>query len=184
MNPIEACVLPLKTDAMASAVEAAVDQIARVLAALEAAGWDLNVAAPRGNSLRDRKEDYMRKNAKRNFFASVTKRVETHNYRIDAPSIVEKCVESECRYMAAVAENAAEQYDLFVAKLCKKVGPVVDASLTGSHVWGYSLLTVEKADGTAETWQTQQIINQSIYGLLFNQWPTRKLKPARTRKAA
>jgi hypothetical protein len=51
-----------------------------------------------------------------------------------------------------------------------------DASITGTHIWGHSVLTVTLPNGTVERWKTQQIVNQSKLGLLFNQWPSRKMK--------
>ena len=49
-----------------------------------------------------------------------------------------------------------------------------------------SLLSAQEAhthaDGTTHQWRTEMIINVSKLGALFNQWPTRKLKPAK-RKA-
>ena len=43
-------------------------------------------------------------------------------------------------------------------------------------MWGYSVLTVTKEDGSVERWKTQQIMNISVLGLLFAQWPSRKMK--------
>jgi hypothetical protein len=83
---------------------------------------------------------------------------------------------AEERFVAAAIELAATQYVAFVAKLVGKIGAVDSATLAGSHVWGYSILTVTKSDGSSERWQTQQIVNQSKLGTLFNQWPSRKVK--------
>jgi hypothetical protein len=68
------------------------------------------------------------------------------------------------------------QYTAFIQKLEGKVGAHTAAALDGSHVWGFSILTVTKADGTVEKWKTEQIINVSVLGKVFNQWPSRKVK--------
>ena len=83
--------------------------------------------------------------------------------------------EEIARFIKNSKEEAAAQYDAFVAKLIRKIGVVETAELTGNHVWSYSYLNVTKADGTKESWKTQMIVNVSKLGKLFNQWPTRKV---------
>ena len=81
----------------------------------------------------------------------------------------------EERFVQSAMEMAAAQYDAFVDQAGGKIGKCDAASLAGSHVWGHSILTVAKGE-TVERWKTQQIVNQSVLGTVFNQWPTRKLK--------
>ena len=80
------------------------------------------------------------------------------------------------RFVAARKEQAAAEYDAFIAKLVKKIGPVVTAELDGNHVWSHSILTVVLKSGEQQRWKTQQITNISKYGKHFNQWPSRKMK--------
>lgn len=80
------------------------------------------------------------------------------------------------RFIDDAARMASEQYTLFIRKLEEKVGVHVSATLEGSHVWGYSTLTVTLADGSIQLWRTQQIVNVSKLGKLYNQWPSRKVK--------
>lgn len=80
------------------------------------------------------------------------------------------------KFIQAAKADAAAQYEAFVAKLQQKIGEVKNATLKGNHVWSYSILTVEKPDGTVEHWKTQMIINVSKLGKMFNQFPTRKVK--------
>ena len=80
------------------------------------------------------------------------------------------------RWIDQCADAADADYSAFISKLTAKVGDVVTADLAGDHVWSHSVLTVERADGSVERWKTQRIINTSVHGLLFNQWPTRKVK--------
>ena len=182
-NPITAAVMPLKDAAIGRAEREARDLIAHIWAKIVEAGRDLNAAAPYPNSLRDGRNAYIAKKNRRALWSRLTKRDESvrATYRMNEPVIVVQNVEAEERFVSEMREQAGLQYDAFVAKLCAKIGDVVSAELSGSHVWGYSVLTVTKADGSVERWQTQQIVNQSVLGTLFNQWPTRQLK---TRKAA
>lgn len=175
MNPIEAAVAPLKTDAIARAEKDARDLIARRLKLLEEAGWDVNVVAPYPTSMMDRAR-YVEAKRRHEAFCAIT---EDNNprgargwrgpdFRKPAPERIERFVEEAKRF-------AGQQYDAFVLKLTAKIGACDSATLEGNHVWGHSILTVAKGE-TAERWKTQQIVNCSVHGLLFNQWPTRKVK--------
>lgn len=188
MGIISAAVSHLKEPSMERAEEAARSLAERYMIGLEAAGWDVNVAYPMPKSTMSRL-DYQPLMARHNLAKRLTTYDNERNggcrnpraphYRTWSPEAVE-------RLAAEAREQAAHQYDAFVAKLVGKVeadGPVVEAILTGEHVWGHSILTVCHADGTTHQWRTEMIINVSKLGTLFNQWPTRKLKPAK-RKAA
>ncbi|NNM65708.1 MAG: hypothetical protein HKL99_14085 [Burkholderiales bacterium] len=70
------------------------------------------------------------------------------------------------------AEAMAANFDAYVSKLERKVGPCDSADIDGRDPWRGSTLTVRKAD-KIETWKTTQILNVSSLGKLFNQWPTR-----------
>lgn len=88
------------------------------------------------------------------------------------------CAEAEARFIKAAKEEANVSFDKYVAKMISKIGDVDSAELSNvyaNNVWGYSILTVVK-DGVKTNWKTQQIINCSKLGNLFNQWPTRKMK--------
>ena len=175
MNPIELAVLPLKQAAIDASVEYATNLIAKIHTDLEKHGWDLDKAAPRGNSFRDGRNEYIQKNAKHNLYESVTAFVNGCT-RPGEPHFRQKSVEREQSFIERAKKGAAESYDMYVGKLISKVGEVKDAKLDGGFVWSLSYLTVTKLDGSIEKWKTQQIINVSKLGTLFNQWPTRKVK--------
>lgn len=79
-------------------------------------------------------------------------------------------------YVEKARQAASDAHDAFVAKLTAKIGaPVLSASLKGSHVWDFSDLTVE-IEGGRQVWRTQMIVNCSVLGKLFNQWPSRQVK--------
>ena len=87
-----------------------------------------------------------------------------------------KSASGEAAYIARAIEAAVCSYDQWVSKLSAKVGEASKAELAiSSSVWGNSILTVTKQDGSVR-WKTQMIINCSVHGKVFNQWPTRLIK--------
>lgn len=180
MNHIEAAVLPLKTDAVERAEKEARHYIARVADILAQHDWDLNAAAPypsyHQTKTMTRLEIEVAK-GRHNSFSMLTTYADGHRYHgmPNRPNY-RKMDEAACeRFVQNSKAEAAAQYDLFVAKLVKKIGACDSATLEGNHVWGHSILTVTKGE-TVERWKTQQIVNTSVLGKLFNQWPTRKVK--------
>lgn len=173
-HPVAAAVLPLRTEAIERAEADARDHVARLVGALEAAGWNLDAVAPRPNSLRDSREKYLSAQRRRGQFSAVTTFVAATS-RYGEPELRARCPEREARFIEAAKEAAGVQYDAFVAKLVEKVGACDAAAISGSHVWGHSILTVTKGD-QVEKWKTQQIVNVSKLGTLFNQWPSRKMR--------
>jgi len=175
-NPIAAAVAPIKDLAIARAEQDATNFIARLLANLEAANWDLNVVAPRPLNSDDR-ATYLAKSRKIGQYQSITTYSPDQTFRrVSDPYYRVRSETAEALFVKTAKELAAQQYDTFVEKLIHKIGAVETASLHGEHVWGHSILTVAKADGSTERWKTQQIVNVSKLGTLFNQWPSRKVK--------
>lgn len=172
-NPIEIAVMPLKDDAIESAQKYAERTIELVKQDLSENGWDLNAVAPYPSS-RQGRLSYSMALAKHRLYTSVTRSV-TGSYMFNKPDIVRMDEEAVDRFIGQAKKDAAFQYDAFVAKLVSKIGPCDNAALKGSHVWGSSILTVTKG-GLVEKWKTQQIINVSKLGKVFNQWPSRKMK--------
>ena len=175
MSIIESAVMPLKSEAIERAEQEANRVIARVISEMESANWDLSVAAPRPNSRLSRNE-YARLMSRHDLFRSLTTYTGDGTRRPNEPEYRARSIEAEQRFITAAKQDAAVQYDLFVAKLAEKAGEATGAVLNGSHIWGYSILTVTKANGAVERWKTQMIINVSKLGKLFNQFPTRKIK--------
>jgi hypothetical protein len=182
-NPIEAAVMPLKAEAQDRAEQVARLLIAKVYAELEAAEWKINVVAPYPQSMRDSRKVYHEKKARQVFVTSLTTMFFPNGDKMnpvitrwdDMEFIVRKDDEAVERIVKRVRADAATQYDAFVAKLVQKVGAHDAATLVGSHVWGHSILTVQRGP-VSERWKTQMIINVSKLGKLFNQFPTRKVK--------
>lgn len=173
MNPIEEAVMPLKTEAIARAEKDAKELIARVKKHLAECGWNLDTAAPRPNTNMGR-ITYMMKMGTHNLYASITEPTWATRSLRD-PDTRRPSAKREARFIKDAMELAAAQYDAFVRKLVDKIGACDGATLHGSHVWGHSFLVVTKGP-TVERWKTQQIVNVSKLGKIFNQWPSRKLK--------
>lgn len=176
-NAIEAAVLPLKSDALARAEQEARKLIEKVRTELEAGDWDINAVASWPKNIWA--HDYKAQCARTKLFQGLTKNDPAKGYQIsngrDPLYVVMNDAAAE-KLVESLKAEAAAQYDAFVAKLTTKIGEVETAELAGNHVWGYSVLTVTKADGSVERWKTQQIVNYSKNHLPFNQWPTRKVK--------
>jgi|SRR5262245_452341 len=175
-HPVEQAILPLKADAIKRAQTEARALLDKIMTDLAAHNWDVNAAAPRPNGNMGR-EQYRRMHSKHALYLSVTAYApDQTSRRLNDPHYRQPSPDHEARFVKGACEDAAIQYDAFVAKLVGKIGACDSAALAGSHVWGHSILTVLKADGIVERWKTQQIVNQSKLGTLFNQWPSRKLK--------
>ena len=94
MNIVEKAVSHLKDEAVERATQNAVELIDTVLAELEAADWDLNVAAPRAKNVYDRKT-YVSMNAKHTLYGSIatyTKTSLSRNRPILRVDIVLGCI--------------------------------------------------------------------------------------------
>lgn len=171
-EPVGAAVAPLKADAMQRAADEAAKQVAAIRKALEEAGWNLAVAAPVPQGVPRHSYEVQEALKRRDTFRRFS--------RLENPAAGNGKVtwgpDLVARHIQNARALAAQQYDLFTIKLVGKVGPIVSCTLEGSHVWGYSTLTATKADGTVERWRTQQIVNVSSLGLLYPQWPTRKVR--------
>ena len=76
-------------------------------------------------------------------------------------------------------DNAVKEAELnyldYITKLENKIGVTVKTATLVGNLWSGSILTVATTEGT-QRWNTKIIINQSKYGKLFNQFPSRKLK--------
>ena len=173
---IAQAVAPLKVPAVEEAVARASHHIETLVTQYQTT--DLNVVAPFPNSLRMSKRQYIEAKAKRSHLQAILKPVQ-HGYGAHDPIILERDPEREQRYLDGVRAAVSAEFDAYVAKLEGKVGQgVLEATVSGNYLWQGSTLTVRKAEGV-EQWHTQQIVNVSVLGKLFNQWPTRLLASKR-----
>lgn len=173
-NPIGKAVEPLRIDAINKAEQKSLEIIENIKKLLSDNNNNLDIIAPYPKS-NIGKNEYLQALQKRKNIQMVTKpRFSVRN--MSDPNIVDICQNKIEDFINTNKELAAQQYDSFVKKLISKIGDVKEANLIGNHVWAESFLTVTKLDDTKEVWKTQQIVNISKLGTLFNQWPTRKIK--------
>jgi hypothetical protein len=144
------------------------------VAALEKAGWDLNVVAPEPKSGYG-SEAYKMAQARRAVYTSITKAKTTYR-KPNEPDIRELNQAMVDRYINQAVQAAEDDYRAFMQKMIEKIGkPVVKATMTGS-IWRNAVLTVATNDGEEQVWNTQMIINYSKYQRAYNQFPSRRKK--------
>lgn len=175
-TPVRIAVEPLLKDAEDAAAIAANEIIQKAMTDLESHGWDVEKCAPWPSSVGFKfgTPEYHSMKSKHTLYRSLTRAVNP-SYVIGAPDIVVADQERHALFVKEARRNAAHQYESFICKLEDKIGGHSEAVLEGSHIWGYSILTVTTPEGV-QRWKTQTIINVSKLGKLFNQYPSRKVK--------
>ena len=175
LTPIRRAVEPLKEQAVLYAKEAAQTAIRHYTNDLINSNNDIDVAAPiaRPDTPRWKRLPMQYRRA---VFLEITKRRNpTRGMNSEEPNYADICKTGVNTYINRRMRETAEQYEAFIDKLEKKVGPHKSAILTGDHVWGCSILEIEFSDGRVEKWKTNQIDNISKFGKPFYQWPSRKV---------
>lgn len=174
-HPVALAVEPSREEAVERTKQFAKSQVEAMTEELAKVENDLEKCAPYPTT---RKHgygwQYDRALSKHRMFSSIVKHRKSCG-RPHEPCFVDVSPERVEQFIQHAAERAALDYDAFIVKLCGKIGQCDSAELNGSHVWGHSHLFVVKGD-VKETWKTQQIINCSKLGKVFNQWPSRKVK--------
>lgn len=169
---IAAAVAPLKVGAQDHAEKLAAQVYAAMLKALHASQYNLEVVAPYPKATMG-KAAYRAALARRSAFQRLFVTDAARRFD-DRTTFLTVDVRKLAQYLKDEREAAGVSFDAYVAKLEGKVGQgVTAASIEGRQLWQGSTLIVAKGD-TIERWHTQQIINCSVLGTLFNQWPTRK----------
>jgi hypothetical protein len=177
-NPIAGAIAPQKTECVDRAEQAYVNYVENTIKPLLAEhGYDLQKAAPYPSSLRESRTSYTFKLNKRREIEAITESVPSQRCRHHGDPQPVRI--SSARYASMrqkVRKAAGESFDAYVAKLTAKVGSGVVAASVVGFLWQHSILTVTMADSSVQNWRTQQIINVSCLGKVFNQWPTRRMK--------
>lgn len=150
----------------ARAAKMATAQVDQAMLTLKEADWSLDKAAPLPDQSA-RNEVHMQVNEKRAFLINLT----------DGKG--DKRTESESRreiYVKRAEENAHTAYMAWVAKMIDKIGKTVEKATMDGSPWTGSTLSVTTHDGEEQVWDNKMIINQSKYQVLFNQFPSRRIK--------
>ncbi len=169
---------PLRIKAIAEAKANAEEVVEEVSKKVAKHKGDINIIAPVPEVDYSRRQNDEEKamNARRSsimrFAVVIEKDPMTGN-----PLKVKMSKELCAQYIALRMDAAEQEFISFMYKLVAKVGGVKSAELKEQRgVWGLSHLTVVTDAGVTEVWKTQQIVNRSVHGTYFNQWPTRKIK--------
>jgi len=94
--------------------------------------------------------------------------------RVSATSVVRSSDPLELsaeRVAAAAANYAADIVEAVVAKAEAKLGLLADAKVISANGNGFTIVGTK--DGRAVRIEQERIVNVSVKGLLFNQWPAR-----------
>jgi hypothetical protein len=177
-SPIFKAVLPLKEEAMEYARKNAVQQVEVRRGVMEKFGWDIDAAAPRPIPTKTTGWGRDQKVVVQGDSKKVTEEKNGRRFALLAicdggEGIVRFSQAAATRFVEGAMKEAAVDFDAFVSKLDNKVQAHDTAEIEG-RPWIGSIITITKGDVT-ERWHTQQIINYSVYGKPYNQWPTRLL---------
>lgn len=171
-NPIFAAIAPQRSAAILRAQEFTRERLEQFVQRFPVGG-NFKELAPRPDSFRTGRQQYKTMMAFRNLALHVVV-VKNGSWPEYTETVVGPNYAGIDRLVEEAGEEAAASFDAYVAKLTEKVGECDSASVLG-YLWLESILTVKKGE-TVERWKTQQILNFSVYGKAFNQWPTRKVK--------
>lgn len=185
MGIVEKAIESLRSKAVKTAERNAHEFLDGLSAKLRAVGWDLDklvplVAHPVSQGLKYSHPDYGKvkraheeSTAQRNVYLNIFYREKVNTSAVilrSDPAFTDRFVRNAIR-------DANYEFDVFLFKMVKKIGNAVKAEVTEQYgLMHFSLLKVTLENGTEQTWKTQQIVNYSVLGKAFNQWPTRMTK--------
>lgn len=160
---------------VARAEELYMERLVSMRSKLAAAGMDLDIVAPYPRSdvgRRDYRTAIAIRNAYSHYFVADTK---GRGYRMPKdPYIVIEKPDAEAKCRAEARQDANACFDSYLFKLAGKIAKPIKQATYRGHLWDGSELSVVCEDDETQVWKTRCIINVSVYGKLFNQWPTRR----------
>jgi vacuolar-type H+-ATPase subunit H len=123
---------------------------------------------------------------KRQLFLRLATRIGPRQSLPSRTSTYEVTPEAERSFIDQAEHQAEANYQAYVDKMRRKIakyettsGPITSVtahSIVGrGDLWGGSTINIRFGDGTLQRWNTKRIVNISVYGMLFNQWPTRQI---------
>jgi hypothetical protein len=170
---------------VARAEEQSIQGLKMMRSRLADVGMDLTKVAPRPNSWKMGKREYRQAMNLRNRYLYAFKPVPLKDphpvYQMtaiairDLPEVVAEKPDAEPYIRGCAKRDANALFDAFLLKMAGKIGPACTAARLDGIIWDGCTVTATLADGSSQVWTTKCILNQSIYGKLFNQWPTRRV---------
>lgn len=80
--------------------------------------------------------------------------------------------------VAQVRDGAKSSYRKFIMKMTQKIGQAVESAefseWSRTDPWDFTSMTIVTKTGETQVWYTKVIVNYSVYGMAFNQFPTRR----------
>lgn len=174
---ITEAIKPMKESAITLAENRMKAVIDKTLEGLQATNWDRKLYAPLSKSFNISKTQYRQEREKYYFVQRITKSLKPC-LSPNEPDFCEISQEGIAKLMKDAKEEAGFTFEKFTCKLSQKIGENVVSvkAYAKEELWTESLITVTDETGTVSTWKTKQIVNCSVYGKLFFQWPTRVVK--------
>jgi hypothetical protein len=183
---IKTAIEPMRSAASELATQQSIEQIERLTSALEANDWNITEIVNK----RFRNASFGKRKEVAAPFKMITAiddaRMEDVPYTIRSrvqymnvrPDFRVRDDHMEMAFIRQAQKDAESSFDAYAAKMVSKVGDdVVDAKLEcKGNAWVRSTLVVTRKDGSIERWNTTMIVNFSVHGKAFNQFPTRKAK--------
>lgn len=190
---VDAAIAPVRAKLREAFDQKLHDQYNAISARLQANDMDLTKAFPYPDSSKLSRAQYATalrgREAAQRWFTADPARPTYRKDRTD-PEYVKPIRSDEERkaYIARRAEELAdESYKDYVGKLTGKISeasggkPVTGVTHRAGHdLWDWSMLEVHLEGGETVRLQTQQIINVSVLGTPYNQWPTRVVGAKKT----
>lgn len=189
---VDTAIAPIRDQMRAAYDTKLQEQYQTVKARLEANGMDFNKAFPRPSSSGMSRAQYVtarrtREAAEQWVSPDPDK---PRPYRFEDPNYVKPKHTDEQR-RAVIDQKAKElaqmAYKDYVGKLSGKIKdaangvPVADVShRMGQDLWDWSVLDAKLENGETLHFQTKQILNISVLGTPYNQWPTRLIGAKKT----
>lgn len=179
LEKVRTAILPMKEKAEEAAVSILKRRIAETLETLgRYYAWDRYKMQPYPNSLKMGRVEYMENLSKYRFLSEITT-ADKATRMMHEPDFCKADEKKIARALETARVLAGNTFEAYACKLAKKVGTDVvaaDAVSEGNDLWQASTLQTYHADGTFTAWATKTIVNCSVYGKLFLQFPTRKRK--------
>ena len=188
---IKAAIEPMRQAAIEYSKGRAAAEVESAIRALDKTDWDLTpIVNQRLRFVRGNVGEYQRRQIAGQMFKAITAQdVKRIN---DLPSAVKRIrdysivpdyrlrdEDREEHFIEMSAKDAEQSFDAYAAKMVGKIGEDVMAAelkCGSGNVWTRSTLIVTRKDGSVEKWNTSMIVNFSVHGKMFNQFPTRKAK--------
>jgi len=175
-------------------------RLKHLTSALESCGMDLDRYAPPAYTLKNcSRREYSMARAKRSHAEQYFGMTAETQAALAAcrtvfsrpPYIVALHPGAHAKLATLAAREADIAFDGYIVKLAGKIEATLPEEtkainspvpvrvrsvvLNGAAVWEGSVLDVTLSSGARQGWHTKCILNVSVLGKLFNQWPTRRL---------